>query len=96
MGNTWDPVVNTETYLEVLRRAEEFASLNGYRLNDDRERIEKVIGLMTMNVKSAGDHYCPCKQSHPLDPERDVVCPCPELSSEIEADGNCFCKLFFF
>lgn len=95
MSNIWDSVVGTEPYRTVLERAEAIAADYGWRLNPDRERVEKVIGLMTMNLAAAGDYYCPCKQSHPLDPERDVVCPCPEFEEEVDVDGNCFCQLFF-
>jgi len=95
MSNSWDPVIDTGAYLDTLKRAEELAVEKGYNLNPDNERIEKVIGLMTMNFNETGRYFCPCKQSHPLDTEKDVICPCPELESEIGEDGNCFCKLFF-
>ena len=95
MSNSWDPVVGTDEYNAVLMRAEILAQENGYHLNPDEERVQKVIGLMTMNYTSADDYYCPCKQTHPLDTENDVTCPCPEMASEVEKDGCCFCKLFF-
>ena len=88
-------MVGTEKYLETLERARIYAEEQGLSLNPDGERVKKVIGLMTMNLNAAGDYYCPCKQSHPLDTEKDVLCPCPEIHGEIEADGSCFCKLFF-
>ncbi|MCK7508497.1 MAG: hypothetical protein MZV70_33560 [Desulfobacterales bacterium] len=56
----------------------------GYVLNIDGERLEKVVGLMTENLALTGKRFCPRKQSHPLDPDRDVVCPCPEWKSETE------------
>jgi ferredoxin-thioredoxin reductase catalytic subunit len=74
---------------------EDIANRAGYVLNPDGERLEKVVGLMTENLVLAGKRFCPCKQSHPLAPGRDVVCPCPEWKSEIETEGHCFCKLFF-
>lgn len=88
-------MVGTEEYNKTLDRAKRVAEKCGYKLNEDQERIQKVIGLMTMNLNASGKFFCPCKQSHPLDTEKDVVCPCPEIGSEIEADGFCFCKLFF-
>jgi len=54
-----------------------------------------VVGLMTENLVATGRRYCPCKQSHPLDPGKDKVCPCPEWKDEIGDQGNCFCRLFF-
>jgi len=95
MSNSWDSTVNTDAYLRTLERALKFATERGYVLNPDNERVEKVIGLMTMNHSAAGDFFCPCKQSHPLDTVKDVVCPCPELSEEVAAEGCCFCRLFF-
>ncbi len=82
-------------YHAVLSRAKEVADKHGCVLNSDKERLEKVVGLMTENYVAAGDYYCPCKQSHPLDPNKDVVCPCPEWQDEIAKDDHCFCRLFY-
>lgn len=95
MANPWDSVVGTDEYNAVLQRAHDFAEKSGSSINPDEERVQKVIGLMTMNHSAAGDYYCPCKQTHPLDTENDVICPCPELGKELEKDGNCFCRLFY-
>lgn len=95
MGNKWDPVVGTQKYNENLRRVEKIAKENCYALNPDQERLQKVVGLMTMNHNEFGKYYCPCKQSHPLNPDADVLCPCPPLAEEVQKDGYCFCKLFF-
>jgi ferredoxin-thioredoxin reductase catalytic subunit len=95
MANPWDSIVGTDEYNAVLRRAQSFVEQFGFNLNPDEERVRKVVGLMTMNHSAAGDYYCPCKQTHPLDTENDVICPCPELDQELEKDGNCFCRLFY-
>lgn len=95
MTNSWDSIVGTEEYIHTLNRSKEIAVKAGYALNPDEERVEKVIGLMAMNLTAEGGYYCPCKQSHPLDTRKDVLCPCPEIKKEIDADGMCFCKLFF-
>lgn len=95
MADTWDGAVGTASYVKVLKRAQKHAEETGYSLNPDEDRVRKVIGLMTMNLEAFGEHYCPCKQSHPLNTETDVICPCPELQSEVEKDGSCFCRLFF-
>ncbi len=50
---------------------------------------------MTENQVLTGKLFCRCKQSHPLDPAGDVVCPCPEWKSEIETEGHCLRRLFF-
>lgn len=91
--NPWTThLAEYETLLGDLRQT---AERNGYVLNPDQERVEKVVGLMTENLVSAGRRFCPCKQSRPLNPEEDVVCPCPSWKVEIENDGRCFCRLFF-
>ncbi|MBT3278535.1 MAG: ferredoxin:thioredoxin reductase [Phycisphaerales bacterium] len=95
MTNPWDSIIGTDEYNATLKRAQACAAKAGWRLNDDTERVEKVIGLMTQNFTTAGDYYCPCKQTHPLDPQNDVVCPCSEIKAELGNGGCCFCKLFF-
>ncbi len=95
MANSWDSVVGTKEYNDTLNRSRVIAEKTESTLNPDEERVQKVIGLMTMNYTVTGDYYCPCKQSHPLDAEKDVVCPCPEIKQEIDAAGMCSCKLFF-
>jgi len=95
MANKWDGVVCTKEYRENLKRVEKIAGNKGYRLNQNQERIQKVVGLMTMNYLEYGKYFCPCKQSEPLDKVNDVLCPCPALDAEVEKDGHCFCRLFF-
>lgn len=95
MGNKWDSVVGTKAYNENLTRIRRIAQDHGYILNPNVERLRKVIGLMTMNKIEFGKYYCPCKQSHPLDMQIDVLCPCPEMRDEIAKDDHCFCKLFY-
>lgn len=95
MANKWDTVVGTPEYDRNLSRVREIAAQHGYLLNPDEERIRKVVGLMTMNHSEFGKYYCPCKQNHPLEPVKDVLCPCPEIQEEIAKDGHCFCKLFY-
>ena len=95
MANSWDPVIDTEAYSKNLDRVQKIAQDNGYILNPDEERLKKVVGLMTMNHNEFGKYYCPCKQSHPLDPGKDVLCPCEPWEDEIAKEGNCFCKLFY-
>ncbi len=95
MKNEWDDIVGTPAYEENLKRIKQIAERKGYRLNNNPERVKKVVGLMTMNHNEFKKYYCPCKQSEPLDPNKDVLCPCPTLDEEVKKDGHCFCKLFF-
>lgn len=95
MGNKWDSVIGTTEYNKNLVRINKIAQEHGFVLNPDQERLRKVIGLMTMNKIEFGKYYCPCKQTHPLDPKKDPLCPCPEMKDEIAKDNRCFCKLFY-
>jgi ferredoxin-thioredoxin reductase catalytic subunit len=95
MANKWVSVVGTKEYNENLSRINRIAQGSNYVLNPDQERLQKVVGLMTMNHNEFSKYYCPCKQSHPLDPQKDVLCPCAPLAAEVRKDGHCFCKLFF-
>lgn len=91
--NQW--TTHVVEYENLLNELKEVGTRAGYALNPESERLEKVVGLMTENLVLAGKRFCPCKQSHPLDPAKDVACPCPEWKSEIETEGHCFCRLFF-
>jgi ferredoxin-thioredoxin reductase catalytic chain len=95
MSNKWDGVVGTQDYDNNIARITKIAEQRDYVLNPDQERIRKVVGLMTMNKREFGNYYCPCKQSHPLNPQKDSLCPCPEMMNEVVKDGHCFCKLFY-
>jgi ferredoxin-thioredoxin reductase catalytic subunit len=86
----------SHTYTECLHRAQRIAQENGFKLNSDGERVQKVVGLMADNYDAVGEWICPCKQQHkPPVKSADKVCPCPEWIEEIRRDGSCFCKLFF-
>lgn len=91
--NQW--TTHNEEYKALLKSMEKVAIDHDYCLNSDADRRAKVLGLMTENLVATGKPYCPCKQSHPLNPEKDVLCPCPDYSSEISKDGHCLCRLFF-
>ena len=84
-----------DAYNENLRRLENAADENGYILNPDNERANKIVGLMTRNYKEFGKYYCPCKQHHPLDQAADPLCPCEDLDKEIIERGHCTCRLFY-
>ena len=90
--NKW--TTHLKDYEALLRNVSTIAEKNGFRLNTDKKRVEKVVGLMTENLVATGKPYCPCKQSDPPDLVADVVCPCPEWKNEIGKNGHCGCRLF--
>jgi len=78
-----------------IERARKVGEGLGYVLNPDQARTLKVSNLLARNFAEFGKYYCPCKQSHPLDPNKDVLCPCQTLQDEMDKDGHCFCRLFY-
>jgi len=95
MSEVREKELAVKKYEENLERIKGIAGEKGYALNADEERVKKVVGLMTRNYLEFGKFYCPCKQSHPLNPEEDVLCPCPTLEEEVSTNGHCYCRLFY-
>jgi ferredoxin-thioredoxin reductase catalytic chain len=85
----------TEQDRAKIERVRQVGEKLGYVLNPDTERTLKVTTLLARNFAEYGKYYCPCKQSDPLDPAKDVLCPCPTVCDEVAKDGHCFCRLFF-
>ncbi|MBN2537873.1 ferredoxin:thioredoxin reductase [candidate division WOR-3 bacterium] len=85
----------TDTDRANIERARKVGEGRGHVLNPDTKRARKIANLLAKNFAEFGKYYCPCKQSQPLDPARDTVCPCPDLDEEIARDGHCHCWLFF-
>lgn len=92
-ANTW--TTHQSRYELLLKRMVGVAGDSGYVLNPDKVRVKKVLGLMTKNLVATGKPYCPCKQSDPINPKKDVTCPCRDWKEEIKKDGHCFCRLFY-
>lgn len=84
-----------EIYKENFARLSEAAEDKGCSFSSDRERENKVIGLMAKNFREFVEYFYACKQHHPLDARIDPLCPCDELEQDVEKDGHCFCRLFF-
>ncbi len=91
--NPW--TTHMTQYKALCERMAAIGEKQGYVLNSDMERVEKVLGRMTENIVNLGKAYCPCKQSDPPQTKKDVICPCPDWKKEIERDGHCYCRLFY-
>lgn len=92
-GNPW--TTHLTEYKALCKQMVTIAEKQGCILNADKERSEKVLGLMTENLVATGKPYCPCKQSNPINLSKDVTCPCPDWKKEIKRDSHCFCRLFY-
>jgi ferredoxin-thioredoxin reductase catalytic subunit len=79
----------------VLGFATRIAERHGYELNPDVAHLERLARHLTENKARHGRFFCPCKQSYPLLPDVDPVCPCEDFHDEIGRQGHCECHLFF-
>ncbi len=81
---------------EVIKSYQRYAEENGFRLNPDKEAVERLIKGILEKEKKYGARYCPCRRISG-NPEEDKVkiCPCQWHREEIEKDGHCFCGLFY-
>lgn len=80
---------------ELIKEYEEYAQKNNFKLNPNREVVERLIKGMLENEKKFGQRYCVCRRISG-DPEKDkkIICPCVYAPREIEEQGHCFCNLF--
>jgi len=80
---------------KVIRKYEEYAKKNRFRLNPNRKVVEGVIKSLLEREKKFGARYCPCRRITG-NPEEDkkIICPCAYHRLEIEKDGHCLCGLF--
>ena len=81
---------------EIIKRYEDYAQKNGFRLNPDRATVERLIRGLLANEKKYGARYCPCRRvTGNMEEDRLKICPCKWHREEIERDGHCHCWLFF-
>ncbi len=80
---------------EIIKNYHEYAEKNGFKLNPNREVVERLVKGMLENEKKHGARYCPCRRITG-NPEEDKpkICPCQWHREEIERDGHCLCGLF--
>jgi len=80
---------------KIIQGYQEYAEKNGFKLNPDREAVERLIKGLLANEKKYGDRYCPCRRiTGNKEEDKPKICPCIWHKEEIERDGHCFCGLF--
>lgn len=80
---------------EIIKNYQTYAEKNDFKLNPDREAIERLIKGLLENEKKYGARYCPCRRvSGNREEDKPKICPCQWHKEEIERDGHCFCGLF--
>lgn len=80
---------------ELEKEYSEYAKLNGFQLNPNREIARRVINGLLENEKKHGKKYCPCRRitgDHKEDSKK--ICPCYYHKDEIKKDGHCLCRLY--
>jgi len=81
---------------EVIRGYQEYAEKNGFKLNPDREVVERLAKGLLENEKKYGERYCPCRRVvGNLEEDKPKICPCAWHREEIEKEGHCLCGLFW-
>ena len=87
---------NSESIEEIIKSYQAYAEKNGFKLNPDRESVERLIKGMLENEKKYGAKYCPCRRiTGNSEDDKPKICPCQWHREEIEKDGHCFCGLFY-
>jgi len=80
---------------KIIQSYQEYAEKNGFKLNPNREIVERLIKGMLENEKKFGQKYCPCRRvTGNKEEDKGKICPCQWHREEIERDGHCFCGLF--
>ena len=86
--------------LEALKKKirtaiEEHCRKTGYRLNPDRQTVERLITALARRERRFGAPYCPCRvMTGDVERDKDIICPCIYHQEEIARDGICHCLLF--
>ena len=84
-----------EEIKEIIKEYEKHARKNKWRLNPNKEVVERLIRGMLEREKRFGKRYCVCRRviGNPEEDEK-IVCPCVYARKEIQEQGRCFCGLF--
>lgn len=73
----------------------QYAKINGFQLNPDREIARRVINGLLENEKKHGKKYCPCRRiTGNLEEDSKKICPCCYHKDEIKKSGHCLCALY--
>lgn len=80
---------------EIIKKYEIYARENGFRLNPNREAVERIVRGLLENEKKYGARYCPCRRvTGNSEEDKKIICPCIYHLGEIEKNGRCLCQLF--
>lgn len=81
--------------IELINEYEEYAKNNGFKLNQEKEIVDRIVKSLLDREKSLGARYCPCRKvSGDKEEDKKIICPCIYHKEEIDKDGRCHCNLF--
>lgn len=80
---------------EIIEKYEAYAKENGFKLNPQKETVERIIKGLLEREEKLGSRYCPCRRvSGDKEEDKKIICPCVYHKDEIEKLGRCLCGLF--
>lgn len=80
---------------KIIREYEIYAENNGFRLNPNREVVERIVKGLLEREKQLGSRYCPCRRvTGNKEEDKKIICPCVYHKEEIEKLDHCLCGLF--
>lgn len=82
--------------IEILRRKyQSYAQKNGFRLNPNKEIVDRLFMALLERQEKYGKEYCPCRRvSNNPEKNKKIICPCVYHKKEIQEQGHCHCFLF--
>jgi len=80
---------------ELIKEYEEYAEKNSFKLNPNREAVERIVKGLLEREKEFGKRFCPCRRiTGNKEEDKKMICPCVFHQKEIEKFGHCLCGLF--
>ena len=80
---------------KLIKEYEEYAEKNGFKLNPNREVVERIVKGLLEREKKLGKRYCPCRRvTGNQEEDKKIICPCVYHKEEIAKLGHCLCGLF--
>lgn len=74
---------------------DKYARSRGMELNADREFVLEIAEGLLKNQERYGYRSCPCRLATGIiDRDRDIICPCAYMPSDVEEYGSCYCYLY--
>jgi ferredoxin-thioredoxin reductase catalytic subunit len=80
---------------ELRKYSNLYAEGVGYKLNPEKETVDRILDGLLKNEQKFGHRYCPCRVITG-DKQQDsrIICPCEYHHREIEVLGHCVCNLY--